>query len=147
MTEGSLSTFQWWNGWVLDAYSCRGLWRKGSFSHASNTDNNTSPTFIAGRTSGPLLFDDVNTPFANCICLFKDITEFPKAQLLPLRLQTMRSEFVFGNAVFNFHLKITPQPSVAPPPAIQCSQGIFVTFNTRDVCNICPGNFESMEAI
>lgn len=115
MTEGSHNPFHWWNGWVLGASSCRGLWRKGRFSHASNTDNNTSPNTenntspnsVAGCTSGPLLFDDVSTPFANCIWLFQDITEFPKAQLLPLGLQSMRSEFVFGNAVFNFHLKIT----------------------------------------
>lgn len=144
MTEGSHNPV---TDEMVGCFQLQRFMREGEVSQASNTENSTSHNFIAGCTSGPLLFDDVNTLFPNCIWPLKDTTEFPKAQLPPLRLQSMRSEFLFGNA-FQFPLK-------NHTTAISCSSTCYsvLTLNIchvwyqTDVCNICPGSFESMEAI
>lgn len=79
---------------------------KGTPAHASNAEINTQRNFIVGSTSGPLLFDNLNTLFPDYLWKFKDITEFPKVQLLPPKFQSMRCESVLGNIVFNCCLKI-----------------------------------------
>lgn len=83
-----------------------------------------------------LASDDVNTLFLDYFWQFKDITQFSKIQLLPPKFQSMRSEFLFGNIVFNFCLKNTLPALMAVTPAIQHSCRMLVMFN------ICPRSLQ-----